>query len=173
MGRYVVAVSKRRDENQRIVNMQSQRIHETIEKNGWAVQGVLATMDQVDPEPTWAYTVGMTDAGLPELMIIGNMRPDTLQTILNNAVMQHLKKEIVAGQVLEGVAENPLDGGADIRMQVRAASIDYHVQQALNYYGDPYNREGRVRVLQIVWPDAKGAYPGSFIYDERMVQPLI
>lgn len=152
--------------------MQKRRISEVIDQVGWAVQGVFTPEGHSHPEPNWAYTVGMTDRGLPELFIIGSMDPTILQNILNNAVMQHLEKEIVAGQVLEGVAENTVDG-SEIRMQVREAGVDYHVQQALNYYGDVDNRLGRVKLLQLVWPDRKGAYPGSFVYDESMVQPLI
>jgi hypothetical protein len=44
-----------------------ERLHETIERNGWAIQAVGGDLRH----PSWAYTIGLTSQGPPELIVYG------------------------------------------------------------------------------------------------------
>jgi hypothetical protein len=92
------------------------------------------------------YTVGLTVAGLPELVISG-LPPETAATLLNIAAKRALANEIKAGDVLDDVASVPF--------RVIAAPLAA-VNMARHLYG-----LGKVTGLQLVWPDKGGAYPGE------------
>lgn len=139
-----------------------ENIHKIILEHGWMVHGVFRTAPEDPPE--FAYTIGLTDAGLPELLISGNMEPGLLMHLLNAAAKLHLADELVAGQDVEDIA--------NVVFKVRACGPDAPVQQARNYYGDPHGMLGKVQVLQLIWPDERGVYPGSFLWAEENRQPL-
>lgn len=115
-----------------------------IAKHGWMVQGVFPTRN--DPDAPFAYTVGLTAAGLPELVISG-LSAETSCALLNNAARRSLGEEFKPGQVLDGIASVPF-------RVVDAPSAE--VNMAHHLYED---RD--VRALQLVWPDKGGAYPGE------------
>ncbi len=128
-----------------------QRLRQQVAEQGWMVLGVFASAEAPDITP-WHYTVGLTDAGLPELLVSG-LGPTQGQEILNTAAARHIRDEIVVG-MLDDVASMPL--------KVVPGPTGECVQQAWNYVGDPRRREpGRVRVLQLVWPDVDGRFPGD------------
>lgn len=138
------------------------QIRKMIHEYGWFVQGVFPTGSDRDPE--FAYTIGLTEAGLPELLIAGTMRTNVLHQLVNAAAVRHVKDELVAGQTVDDIA--------NVVFQVRECGPDAPVQQAHNYYGDPHRLTGKVRVLQLVWPDERGVYPGTFLWTDEARQPL-
>lgn len=162
MGRYDVAVTKRRSPDQQQIDQHMAIIRQTILDHGWMVQGVFSTPD--DPEPSFAYTIGLTEAGLPELLIAGNIKHAVMAQLLNSAGSLHVKNEIKPGDVLDEIASMPL--------RVRAVKDTLPLQQAHNYYRDPQRVRGVVSALQLVWPDKAGAYPDQVFYDRSMAQPL-
>ena len=116
----------------------------TIAKHGWMIQGVFPREGDIDVP--FAYTVGLTEAGLPELVIAGLGWPDAGH-ILNDAARRHTADEILPGATVDGVASVPF--------RAVAAPLA-EVNMARNLYG-----ADRVRAVQLVWPDAGGAYPGE------------
>jgi hypothetical protein len=112
-----------------------------IAEHGWMIQGVFAT--ETSPGPPFAYTVGLTAAGLPELIITG-LPHDLAPAILNNAAQSHLETELVPGKVCDTAASVPL------RI---APAPNAEIGVAYQLYGE------RASALQLVWPDDAGIYP--------------
>ena len=79
-------------------------LRETIRINGWAVQGV------EDDRRPYAYTIGLHDRGLPELLVTG-LSPERAARVLND----------VAGATVGG---RVLDAGCAHRCRRRAAARD-------------------------------------------------
>lgn len=124
-----------------------------IAEHGWMVQGVFPT---TVGEVGFSYTVGMTPAGLPELLIAG-LNFSNSGVLLNLAVERHLKQEIEAGDVLDSIAN------VAFRV-VPAPAAKLGVAKALY---------GQVRALQLVWPAENGSYPGDKSWPHGMdAQPL-
>jgi hypothetical protein len=120
-----------------------------IAEHGWAVQGVAP--DGPDDVP-FAYTLGMTPAGLPELAISG-LTFDLMRALLNAVAVRHL-----AGDGYEpGQTVEPFDdeaGQVQVPLRVIAAPrAEVGVARAL--FGPA------VRAVQLVWPDRFGAWPGT------------
>lgn len=128
---------------------------ELIAEHGWMVQGVFPT--EHDREAPFAYTVGLTVAGLPELVISG-LPADIAQQLLNAAAKQTLGSELRPGQTLAGIAS------VDFRIVDAPAA---EVNMARHLYPDK-----TVRALQLVWPDEGGAYPGDSAWSLDGAQPV-
>jgi Domain of unknown function (DUF4262) len=112
-------------------------------QHGWAVQGV----ERDRMHPPWAYTVGLTPHGLPELVVTGLPIPKATR-LLND----------VATHVMHASAPDPgvqvrLRGGGPLIEIVRVAVPDAHLYAAIDLYG------ARVRALQIVHADGRGHWP--------------
>lgn len=133
------------------------KIDDIIARDGWVVQGVFPTA-QDDDQSTFAYTIGLFTAGLPELLISGNLGFPTLQALLNTAARYHLGTEIKPGAVLDELANHPMKAIACDEREVP-------VGMAKNYY------QGRIPVIQLLWPDTKGVYPDSVFYNHSFAQP--
>lgn len=135
------------------VDQMQKLIREKIAQYGYMVTGVYASADSGLTEIICphAYTIGLTTLGLPELTISGGFDPKTLQGFLNKAARRHAKLEIHPGETLDFLANVPF--------RAVQATAGNHVQQALNYYGDPNGENGMVRLIQILWPDRDGNYP--------------
>ena len=119
------------------------KIRAQINEHGWIVQGVVPAKDG---DLGFAYTVGLTLAGLPELVISGLWREQG-QQFLNIAAQQHCREEILAGDTIEDIASVPF----------RVIDVPLaEVNTARRLYG-----RSRVRALQLVWPDDNGLWPGS------------
>lgn len=134
------------------------KVRAMVREHGWIVQGVMPTA--ADPPGTipFAYTIGLTDAGLPELIISWPGQPGMARDLLNNAAGGHLKDEIQHGQILDYVANIPS----------RAIAADPHkaeIQQAYNYVNDPDRVRDKIRLIQILWPDANGRFPDEDGYN--------
>lgn len=126
-----------------------------IAEHGWMVQGVFPRAGD-DGEP-FSYTVGLTLAGLPELVISG-LPAELAGGLLNTAAQQSLTEEFTAGQVLTETASVPLRA-------VEAPTAE--VNMARRLYPDH-----QVRALQLVWPDAGGAFPGDPTWSLGTAQPV-
>lgn len=107
-----------------------QQMRQVIREQGWAVKGV---------GPYIAYTVGMTDAGLPELVLIG-VPVEPAARVLNELARRSLDAELVPGRLYRvaeaarafGVREVPAEPAR--RLMVYATAV----------YGD------RWRVLEVL-----------------------
>jgi hypothetical protein len=118
-------------------------VRNTIVAHGWAVQAV--QRDGV--HPPWAYTTGLTNAGLPELVVTGLTQVRACRLL--NDVSYHL---LFHGGGLTAGDRFELDGGPRIEV-VEVCEPAAHMIVAAELYG-----EG-VRALQLVYADYRGHWP--------------
>ena len=132
-------------------------MRDIMDRCGWAVQGV----ERDGPHPPWAYTVGLTRLGRPELVVTGMS--------LHRAT--HLLNDMAAHALH---ADNPklgerveLTGGPVIQM-VQVAEPTAHLLIATEMFGP------RIRALQIVHADDRGHWPWECGYrGVRGGQPVL
>ncbi len=110
-----------------------------IDRYGWAVQGV----ERDGLHPPWAYTLGLTPLGLPELVVTG--LPLRRAAGLLNDVAAHAT-HATPPRPGERV---PLIGGQVIEI-VRVTEPTAHLEIAVEIYGPG------IRALQVVHADDRG-----------------
>lgn len=113
---------------------------EKILQYGWVVQGVFPVKDG---ELGFAYTVGLTVAGLPELVLSGAYS-EQAQNILNAAAQVHVGEELKPGVETNDIANVPF-------RVISAPHAEIGIAQRM--YGP------RVRAVQICWPEEDGSWP--------------
>ena len=118
------------------------RIAGLADEHGWAVQGV----ERERFRPPWAYTVGLTPRGRPELLVTG--MPLRRCSELLNAVAPHVLHHgpPAAGERVRLVDGPPVEF-------VTVENSDVHLLTALALYGP------EVRGLQVVWADDRDRWP--------------
>ena len=130
-------------------------LRKTMLEHGWAVQYV-----ESDRIP-FAYTVGLHDCGLPELLMTG-VSSQRAMRLLNT----------VAGDMMSGTTLKP---GQKIAVRsgplveiVEVANPDAHMKWAVAFGGP------EVRGLQLVWADGRGRWPWAAAFsDGRGRQPVL
>lgn len=129
-----------------------QKVLALIEKHGFTVQGVFPTED--GQGPTLGYTIGLAAKGLPEVMILG-LPPQAVVPILNSVAQQLIGGDIKpeAGQLVHKAASMPLKL-VEVAEQVARS-------YALGAYRHAKTSNSPVKVLQALWPDTRGIYPGT------------
>lgn len=121
-----------------------------IEKYGWIVQSVEADEVRVN----WAYTVGLTRAGLPELVVTG--LPGGVAAGLLNDFAAHLGHSDDTPMPGERITfEN---GGPSIEL-VELAEPSVHLLMAVGLYGK------KIRAVQLVYADDEGRLPWERSYN--------
>ncbi|MFI7208458.1 DUF4262 domain-containing protein [Micromonospora aurantiaca (nom. illeg.)] len=137
---------------------------EMIDRVGWSVTLVHPSGDDDTGSP-YAYTVGLTAHGYPELLIAG-LDPAISQQLLNDlAARVYDRAERFShgqriGDLIAGYDAAIIDGEPTEQMCPGAAIARYGQEQ--------------VRVQQIVWPDPDGRFPwdDGYAYPSE-VQPVI
>lgn len=132
-------------------------LRRVINRHRWAVQYVGGGRGHAP----YAYTVGLTGAGLPELVVTG-LRAQAATTTLNDA-----------GQAMLG--DGPPAPGTTIALGgerhvevVRLPRPESHLAVARDLYGD------EVRALQLVWADDRGRLPWHPVFrSNRGGQPVL
>lgn len=113
---------------------------DAIAKHGWVIQGVFGVREEELP---FAYTIGLHEAGLPELIVSGG----NMHMMLNIAASDHLRNEIQPGTLYRSnYLTYPLKP-----IKAPAAEIFF----ARRLYGP------RVKAIQLIWPDNHGLWPGQ------------
>lgn len=116
-------------------------LRSTILEHGWAVQFV-----ESDRTP-YAYTIGLHDCGLPELLVTG-LPPQRAARLLNRVAEMTIRDgPPTPGDQLQ-VPAGPL---------VEAVTVDHpdaHMDMAVAFHADP-----QLRALQLVWADRDGRWP--------------
>jgi len=110
---------------------------------GWTVQGVA----RFRLHPPWAYTVGLTEAGLPELVATG--LPVPRATELLNDVAAHI---FHSGTLPRPGDQIALVGGPLIEI-VELPEPAAHLFTAVEIFG------GQIGALQLVHADERGHWP--------------
>ncbi|MFC7619166.1 DUF4262 domain-containing protein [Microlunatus sp. GCM10028923] len=116
-----------------------------IDECGWSV--VAVEPDPGDSGPGFAYTVGLTTTGNPELAIFG-LPARLAQSLLNQVAERLLGGEIIRpGDRLERVIGNGLT----------VTAVDMTDLSELGVVAAVYGHADRA--LQLVWPDPDGRMP--------------
>lgn len=139
------------------------RQSELIDRYGWAVTAVFPTDD--DQGAPFAYTVGLTAHGYPELIIAG-LDPDTSRILLNDLARRVFDR---AEHFTVGQRISDLLAGYD------AVIVDGPATEAL-FPGTAFARYGKdnVTLQQVVWPDQHGRFPWDEDYAiAPHAQPLL
>jgi hypothetical protein len=124
-------------------------------KNGWAVQYV-----ESDRTP-WAYTIGLHDWGLPELLVTGVSSPRA------SRLLNTVTRSVVRGLVLLPGKQIKVPDGPLVEI-VEVDHPDAHMGWAIEVGGPD------VRALQLVWADGSGRWPWSAAFcDGRRRQPVL
>lgn len=130
-------------------------LRESIDCHGWAVQAV--QRDRI--HPPWAYTIGLTPAGCPELVVTG--LPPARATRLLNAVASH----VLHADAAPGPGEQfVLEDGPLIEI-VELTEPAERLVNAVEFYGP------RLRALQLVYADDRDQWPWDAGF--RGVQPVL
>lgn len=123
------------------------KVAEVIAEHGWMIQGVGA-------EVPFAYTVGLTEYGHPELLMRG-LPFKTMQGLLND-LAQPVKEHGRRYQPGERVPEIIRD--YDVLLHGPIDPRDGELFQAIYLYG-------QIDALQVLWPDRDGRFPGEAGFD--------
>jgi len=133
-------------------------MRDLIRRIGWAVQAV----ERSGLHPPWAYTVGLTEAGCPELVATGLSATRAVELL--NDVAVHLKH---SDAVLRPGEQIPLVGGPLIEI-VELSEPSAHLFVATELYGQ------RIKAVQLVHADDRGRWPWEAGYrGVRGGQPVL
>ncbi|WIX82147.1 DUF4262 domain-containing protein [Amycolatopsis carbonis] len=132
-------------------------ILDRVQEYGWCVQGVLGT----GPRPPWAYTVGLTAHGLPELVVTG-LPPHASILLLGAAA----ERSFGSGPPRPGEVFS-LRGLPSVEV-VALTAPSAHLSVAVSLYGHD------IRALQLVHADEAGRFPWSPSYRDGLGgQPVL
>jgi hypothetical protein len=138
---------------------------EIIDTVGWAVMHVMPAEDDPDTEIPFAYTVGLTAHGYPELLIAG-LPPEIGHELLNDLATRVYDQ---ARRFTHGERIGDLIVGHDAVIVDGPPREELLPGVAIARYG-----RDRVRLQQVVWPDERGRFPWEAGYDVNpQAQPLI
>ncbi|GIF06482.1 DUF4262 domain-containing protein [Actinoplanes siamensis] len=138
---------------------------EIIQRFGWAVVHVLPSDEDPADAVPFAYTVGLTAAARPELIIAG-LPPDLAHQLLNE-VAARVHEEGARFRHGRRVADLIVD--QEVVVLTGAPTADLWPGAALARYG----RE-RLQLQQLVWPDPEDRFPWQEDYPAvEYRQPLI
>jgi hypothetical protein len=112
----------------------------SIQLHGWVVQGV------EDDRLPFAYTIGLHDRGLPELLVTGLPQEDAARVLNDVAVAA------VGGRVFKPGAHIAVGDGPLLEV-VEVEHPDAHLNFAMALGGP------NIRALQLVWADDRGRWP--------------
>lgn len=130
-------------------------LHETMLKHGWAVQFV-----ESERMP-FAYTIGLTRYGLPEVLVTG-VSPRRSMRMLNTA-----GRRAVGGEPPSAGMQIALPAGPLVEM-VEVEHPDLHLIFAGPVLGE------EVTALQAVWADSRGRWPWVAEFNNgRATQPVL
>ena len=108
----------------------------------------------------FSYTVGLTEHGLPELIVLGVRREDAIRLLSNWGSYLLDTSAVLPGETLES--------GPWLLEAVAVAHPEEHLLIADDFYGE------RLRALQLVWADARGRWPWDPGHQARRAgQPVL
>lgn len=124
-----------------------------IDAFGWTVIAVFAAEDE-PASPPFAYTIGLSRLGGPELLITG------LPGRVSAGILNNLGELVRAGHALgPGRRDGVLDNGVPLELRPFAAERYQEFLGQLIWFADTFAAGVRPAVLQVVWPDRDGRFP--------------
>ena len=140
------------------------RAREIIAEHGVMVQWVGAGSDGSVP---FAYTVGLSVADHPELVIFG-LSPEISQGVLNQMAIPVVKKNVR----WQPGPNDQIFGGGVTALLVEVTDSSEHLTVANAMFAVP--GQGPLPALQIIYPDKMGRWPwedGSTVASEPILGP--
>jgi Domain of unknown function (DUF4262) len=129
-------------------------LREKMRKDGWAIQ-------YVEDRTPFAYTIGLHDCGLPELLVTG-VSPQRAKRLLNAGA-----RDAMRGRTLTPGEQITLGTGPLIEI-VEVHHPDAHMNWAVAFGGPG------IRAMQLVWADGRGRWPWAPGFcDGRTRQPVL
>ncbi|MFB9682863.1 DUF4262 domain-containing protein [Amycolatopsis plumensis] len=133
------------------------RLRDGVAERGWLVQGV----EGAGPYPPWAYTIGLSGCGLPELVVTG------LPMLAAGNLLNCMASRVRHGPSLAAGDHTRLRDGPLLEV-VELTEPSVHLVFAVALYGP------EIRALQLVHADTRGRFPWSPDYrDGRAGQPVL
>lgn len=132
---------------------------------GWVIQAVFA--DEATDAPSFAYTTGLHDHGLPELLAFG----------LPTQVSHQLLNDLACDQMLRKATAQPLTGPRqhpNWPMAMHLLPADPH--RCEDYATFAWSRsQARASFVQVVWPDPQAVLPWEHGFDTAFnrYQPIL
>jgi hypothetical protein len=121
-----------------------------------------ATLAVFDPEGDFAYTVGFTDCGHPEILISG------LKGDICHRLFWDMYREIKAGKRYDtGAVDTDLASLPTVFRPLRDDAAKEFCCQALFWYED---KPVQPTFLQLVMPDPAGLFPWQAGYDRHAMR---
>jgi hypothetical protein len=131
-------------------------LRETVKDHGWAVQFV-----ESERRPL-AYTIGLHDMGLPELLITG-LQAQTSARLLNSIAHQIVDD----GTILQPAMHIDYQGEFLLEV-VEVEHPDVHLKFAVGLFG------AHIRAFQLVWTDDRRRWPWDRGWTHgRRMQPVL
>lgn len=131
-----------------------ERTDRLIKEYGYTVIFVFAGESDEDSAP-FAYTVGLTEKGHPEMIVFG-MPHTTAHRLISLAVEQLLEDKLVIGEPVSEIATCDM--------------IFQHVEpsRAADYIYQANDRAKRdLPAIQMVWPDRNGKFPWDADFEKE------
>ena len=120
-------------------------IGDLIRKYGRAIVPVFPTDDSPPGTEWFAYTIGNTEAGYPELLVLGD----------NFGMLNRLSEMMIErGNAFSDGEEVNIEDGLTVRLYVADNSVKDEFTCQANRYSD-------YRVMQVVMRDDQGHYSGE------------
>lgn len=138
---------------------------EGVEEHGWLVFDIPADEPDGDGDgaPGFSFTTGLTERGLPEMLVYG-LPENAGMNILNDLAARLISGERFSdGQPVEGLVHG------DYRLQLWDTTwLQDPLGAAFRLYG-----EANVKVRQLVVPDRQHRLPWEAEYETPYLQPLL
>jgi hypothetical protein len=142
-----------------------------IAKNGFTLVGVF---DPEGKDPPFVYSIGLTQRGWPEVILItACMRPVTIEILLTDLIGRWFKDEKIT------MGDNPdlifMRDGSSHSMRVVEVDCNANVLEKYGCQVPIFFEESDIKFVQVLWPDPAGKFPDEEGYstDPRMIQPLL
>lgn len=116
-------------------------------------------------DPDFAYTIGLTGQGRPELICLGPTCEGCGLLIMGAAALDPAADEVTLPAAAEGLSP--------LTLRLRSVAVDgpYPLTMAVRMYA-----RGLVSARQLLWPNDEGFYPGEVGWDDagpHGAQPLL
>jgi hypothetical protein len=118
------------------------RVREAVLRDGWTMLSV----GRERTRPPWSHTVGLTEMGLPELVVTGLSEDDAAELLVS------VGSHAIHDEAPEPGERIPLRGLPEIEI-VEVVDPSAQLITAVDLYGP------RVRALQLVHADDRGHWP--------------
>lgn len=138
------------------------RLAEQVDRQGH----VVVTTGTAPGETPYAYTVGRSALGRPELLVTGLQDANVATTLLNALAEYDDVTPLNGGEVIQ-----PDQVVSSHSSTVVAADPVTANMKAASLFADARGLE--VTALQLLWPDVHGNLPGTELYDDESTnQPI-